>query len=53
LAGPIGLDYTIQTSTDLISWQDVTKITNTQSSKVILDGLPAASGQLFYRAYSR
>jgi hypothetical protein len=52
-AGPTGLDYTIQNSTDLISWQDVTKITNTQSTQVILDGLPAALGRLFYRSYSR
>ena len=52
LEGPTGLDYTIQTSTDLISWRDVTKITSAQSNKVILDGLPATSERLFYRAYS-
>src|SRR5207247_8312805 len=39
LEGPSGLDYTIQTSADLVSWRDVTKITSAQSTKVILDGL--------------
>jgi hypothetical protein len=53
LEGPAGLDYTIQTSSDLITWRDVTKISNAQSSKVILDGLPAASDRQFYRAISQ
>jgi hypothetical protein len=53
LEAPTGLDYTIQTSTDLISWHDVTKITSAQSNKVVLDGLPADANHLFYRAYSR
>lgn len=52
LEGPIGLDYSIQTSSDLISWRDVTKISNTQSSKVILEGLPIFSDRQFYRATS-
>ena len=52
LEGPTGLDYTIQTSLDLISWQDVTKITSAQSGKIILDGLPISSGRTFYRAFS-
>ena len=38
LEGPTGRDYTIQASTDLISWRDVTKISNAPSSKVVLDG---------------
>jgi hypothetical protein len=53
LEGQSGLDYTIQTSSDLISCRDVTKITGAQSSKVILDGLPATSDRQFYRANSQ
>jgi hypothetical protein len=53
LEGPTGLDFTIQTSSDLVSWRDVTKIGNAQSSKVILDGLPASSDRQFYRATSQ
>jgi hypothetical protein len=52
LEGPIGLDYTIQSSADLISWKDVTKITNTPSSRVTFQGLPATPGQRYYRASS-
>src|SRR5262249_20432466 len=51
--GPTGLDYTIQSSADLVIWRDVTKISNAQSSKVILDGLSAASDRQFYRAISQ
>jgi hypothetical protein len=53
LEGPAGLDYAIQTSTDLVSWRDVTKISHAQSSKVILDGLPVTSDRQFYRAISQ
>jgi hypothetical protein len=53
LEGPTGLDYTIQSSADLVSWRDVTKIRNLQSSKVILDGLPVTSDRQFYRAISQ
>ena len=53
LEGPTGLDYSIQTSTDLISWQDVTKITGLSSGKIILDGLSVGTGRVFYRAYSQ
>ena len=53
LEGPTGLDYTIQSSSDLISWRDVTKITSAQSNKVILDGLPATPERAFFRAYSQ
>ena len=52
LEGPTGRDYTIQTSTDLISWRNLTKITNAQPKNVILDA-PAASDHVFYRAYSQ
>ncbi len=50
---PIGANYTIQSSSDLITWEDVTKITNAASTKMILSGLPAAPGQQFYRAISQ
>ena len=53
LEGPTGLDYTIQSSTDLISWTDVTRITASPSGKVILDGLPVDSGRTFYRAHAQ
>jgi len=52
LSGPTGLSYTIQSSTDLTSWQKLTSITTTQSTSVILDALPPGSGRVFYRAYS-
>jgi len=51
LEGPSGLEYTIQTSNDLVAWREVTKITNAQSAKVILDGLSATAERAFYRAY--
>jgi hypothetical protein len=47
--GPIALDYTLQSSSDLINWHDVTTITSTQSSKITLDGLPAGASRQFYR----
>jgi hypothetical protein len=52
LEGPGDLDYTIQTSTDLISWQDVTTIARSPSGKIVLDGLPMGSGNMFYRVLS-
>ena len=51
--GPTGLDYTIQTSSDLISWRDVTKISNPASTKIVLEGLRITSDRQFYRATSR
>ena len=53
LEGPTGLTYSIQSSTDLVSWDEVTKITSTQSSQVTLNGLPVGVGRTFYRAYSQ
>jgi hypothetical protein len=53
LEGPSWLNYSIQTSNDLISWRDVPNITSAQFNKVILDGLPATSDRIFYRAYSQ
>jgi hypothetical protein len=52
LEGPTGADYTLQSSTDLISWRDVRSITNIQSGPVILDGLPVTIDRQFYRAIS-
>jgi hypothetical protein len=52
LEAPTGLAYLIQSSSDLISWRNLTNITTTLPTSVILDALPAASGGLFYRAYS-
>jgi hypothetical protein len=51
--GPTGSNYSIQSSTDMNSWSDVTKITSSLSGKIILDGLPVGPGQTFYRAYSQ
>jgi len=53
LEGPSGLGYAIETSTDLISWRNLTNITTAQDSNVIFDALPAASQRVFYRAYSQ
>jgi hypothetical protein len=53
LEGPTGLDFTIQSSTDLNHWQDVTTITGSPSGKMVLDGLPIGPGNLFYRAQSQ
>jgi len=53
LEGPTGLAYTIQSSTDLISWRNLTNITSVQGTNIIFDALPAASDHLFYRAYSQ
>jgi len=53
LEGPTGLDYTIQSSTNLISWSNLTNITSADPTNVILDTLPAASERVFYRAYSQ
>jgi hypothetical protein len=50
LEGPMGLDYTIQSSSDLMTWHDVT---NAQSNTIILENLPLGSGRQFYRAYSQ
>jgi hypothetical protein len=52
LEGPTGLDYTIQGSSDLVAWRDVTRITNAASSQVILNGLAIEPGRQFYRAIS-
>jgi hypothetical protein len=53
LEGPNGIGYTIQSSTDLISWQTMTNFTSVQPSTIIFDAPPAASDHLFYRALSQ
>jgi hypothetical protein len=47
-----GLDYTVQSSTDLVSWRNLTKIINPQSSRIILEGVSTSSEYTFYRVYS-
>jgi len=62
LEGPNGLQYTIQSSTDLVSWQTLrifeshplTNPTNLpQSTTVISNIVPTRGGRAFYRAYSQ
>jgi hypothetical protein len=53
LTGPAGLDYTIQSSTNLVSWQDLTNMTSVQLTTVIFDGQHVAFDHEFYRAVSR
>jgi hypothetical protein len=53
LSGPTGLAYTVQSSTDLVSWQTLTNITSIQPTSVILDALAATGKRVFYRATSQ
>ena len=53
LEGPTGLAYAVQTSTDMISWRNLTNITSAQPTSIIFDALPIASDRVFYRAYSQ
>jgi hypothetical protein len=53
LEGPAGLAYIIQTSTDLISWRNLTNLTTAADGTARFDALPAASEHLFYRTYSQ
>jgi hypothetical protein len=53
LSGPTGLGYTIQSSTDLISWRNVTNIVITQPTSILFDALSTSPTQVFYRAYSQ
>jgi hypothetical protein len=53
IAGPAGLGYTIQTSTDLVSWRDLISLTNGQPSTSILRlQTPSGVNHLFYRTVS-
>jgi hypothetical protein len=53
LEGAVGLVYSIQSSSDLISWRTVTNFTSTQPSTIIFGALPAFSQRTFYRAFSQ
>jgi hypothetical protein len=53
LTGPTGLAYTIEESTDLVSWRSLTNIISTQPTEVISDSLQALGGSAFYRAHSQ
>jgi hypothetical protein len=50
LTGPPQSAYSLQTSTDLLSWQTLTNFSSGQFSTVILDNLPATGSRSFYRA---
>jgi hypothetical protein len=49
LEGPMGLDYMIQSSTDLVAWTNLTNFTSTQSGSII--SVPGASANAFYDAH--
>ncbi|MGH7971528.1 MAG: hypothetical protein ACREIC_22650, partial [Limisphaerales bacterium] len=53
LTGQTGLVYTVQSSTNLVSWQTVTNITPIQSTTSVFDIAPVTSEHVFYRAYSQ
>jgi hypothetical protein len=53
LEGPTGLAYAIQSSTDLISWLNLTNIISNQPTNFIFGALPFATDHLFYRANSQ
>jgi len=52
LTGAAGLPYTIQSSPDLISWQNVTNFTSIQPNTTILDAIYPSGNRMFYRAVS-
>jgi hypothetical protein len=52
LSGPAGLGYTVQMSTDLVSWRNLTNFTSVQPDNFIYDLQLATSGRLFYRVFS-
>jgi hypothetical protein len=52
LTGARGLAYTVQSSTDLVSWASITNFTSAQSTTVVLDSLAPATRQRFFRAVS-
>jgi hypothetical protein len=53
LTGPMGSAQTIQSSSDLISWQTVTNLIPVQPTTVIPFAPPTNSEPLFFRAYSQ
>src|SRR5262249_51561083 len=53
LEGPVGLDYTIQISADLIGCQTLTNFTSTKSTSLVFNAVLMTLDQLFYRVSSR
>jgi hypothetical protein len=53
LTGPTGVAYTIEKSSDLVSWSSLTNIISTQPTEVISDSVQAVGGSAFYRAQSQ
>jgi hypothetical protein len=53
LNGPTGSHYTVQASSDLIIWQNLTNFTSAQSTTVIPAQLIPSPEKLFYRAYAQ
>jgi hypothetical protein len=53
LEGPIGLNYTVQSSTNLISWRNLTNIISAQPTNITFDALPSDANHVFFRAYSQ
>jgi hypothetical protein len=51
--GPTGLGYMIQTTSDLLTWHDVARITNAPSDVVVTNGLPGTADRQFYRAVAQ
>jgi hypothetical protein len=52
LTGATAQAYTVQSSTDLVSWESITNFTSAQSTTVVLDPLAPATRQRFFRAVS-
>ena len=50
LTGPTGLDYTVQRSSDLIAWENVTNFTFALPTSEVLNLQPPGASHLFYRA---
>jgi hypothetical protein len=51
--GPTGAAYTVQRSTDLISWKDLTNVIAKPAGNATVDLPFDGSGSTFYRAYSQ
>jgi hypothetical protein len=53
LTGPTGLAYSVQSSTNLVSWQTVTNVTSAPPTTVVLDAVPPTRDRTFYRALTQ
>jgi hypothetical protein len=53
LTGPTGASYTIQSSSDLVSWHDLTNVVGLQATTVVPSTFSVGSGNVFYRAWTR